>query len=182
MRIDRSLNLVLPLDGENGRMFVHSTPISRDVFELYYFSLAKAQAKIFTEGLGPLAGPRVAYLVLRDCAQESDKWDGPDGVQNGLINELVRLSNVMVPSPEGWKTISLYEAAKSKAVSDDDYGEILNILVFFTLVSWMFRSGMIPALISTMAVMWDTQTTSLNCTDFAASLPMSTKEGATTNH
>src|SRR5215831_13634119 len=110
VRISRSLNLVVPVDTEAGTIYVHSTPISRDVFERYYLVLSKTFAQIYQEGLAAIAGPRVGFLLLRDVAQNTrgtngapNAWEGTDGVANGLINEIRRLTNVIMPGPAGWE-------------------------------------------------------------------------------
>ena len=48
MRISKNLNIVIKVDtAEKGEVFVHSSPISRDVFEKYYNELGQ----VFTESL-----------------------------------------------------------------------------------------------------------------------------------
>ena len=56
MKINRALNLVIPIDSEKGQLFVHSTPISREIFEQYFLVISKTFAAIFSEGLGAIAG------------------------------------------------------------------------------------------------------------------------------
>ena len=61
MHINRKLNLVIPIERADGsQIFTHSTPISAEVFDKYFLVIAKTFSAIYSEGLGPLGGPRVA--------------------------------------------------------------------------------------------------------------------------
>ena len=105
MRINKALNLVIPVDWEmGGQIFVHSTPISREVFEQYFLVISKTFAAIFSQGLGAVAGPRIAYLMLKKTAEDMGLWAGPAGVGAGLMNEMIRLSNVIMPDEKGCKS------------------------------------------------------------------------------
>jgi hypothetical protein len=57
-----------------------------------------------------MSGPRVAAMILKDKAIELGVWDGPEGVERGLIQEIRRLANVFVPTDKGWETIPINEA------------------------------------------------------------------------
>jgi len=89
MKLDKALNLVIPIDQDEGRIYVHSTPISLEVFEKYFLAISKTFAAIYSEGLNVLAGPRVAALMLRRVSDDL-------GLDTGLIDEIRRLSNVIV--------------------------------------------------------------------------------------
>src|SRR5690348_319822 len=95
MKINRQLHLVIPLTGTDGsiRTYVHSTAISSDLFEKYWLVISKTFAQMHAEGLGNLAGPRVADKLLRATAEQLGTW--PD-VKSGLVAEIHRLTNVCV--------------------------------------------------------------------------------------
>ncbi len=181
LRIDKKLNLIVPVERDSGRLYVHAAPLSRDVFERYTMVIAKTFSRIYSEGLGAIAGPRVAANILKMVATELDEWEGPEGVQNGLMNEIVRLSNAVVPAQNGWQTIPLHDAVSKGLIDQDDLSEILNALVFFTLVSSMHRRNQVPEILKAIGPLWDTQTTSLNSTEFAGSLTTLIDSGNTTN-
>ena len=75
MKINRALNLVIPVELESGTVYIHSTPISREVFEEFYLVISKTFTRIFTEGLGAIGGARIANLMLRDVAKETNQLD-----------------------------------------------------------------------------------------------------------
>jgi hypothetical protein len=177
MKIDKNLNLVIPVERDDGAViYVHSTPLSREVFEKYYLVIAKTLDRIHSNGLGNISGARIANLMLKEIAKELGIWDGLDGVNNGLLQEIKRLSNVLIATDAGWKTVPLYNAIASGMFSDDDIIEIENYQVFFICVSSIHKKKEIPHFLETMHRLWDTLTTSLNSTEYAASLPILTQE------
>lgn len=177
MRIDRNLNLVLPIDTDTGTIYVHSMPISREVFEKYYRVISKVFAQIIAEGFAYslAAGPRVASVMLRETAKELGQWDGPDGVENGLMAEIRRLSNVVMPTTEGgWSTIPFQEAITRKLLDPEDIMEAEGAIVFFTCNSSMHRRDQLKDILDGMVRLWDAQIISLNSSAFCNSLPIST--------
>lgn len=165
MRISKELNLVIPMDG----MIVHSMPISRDVFEQFYKVIAKTYATLASEGL-MLMGPRVAYLTLKEVSGES--WCD---VENGLINEIVRLSNIGIVGENGWKTIPLATAIGSKKIDKDSTADIKGQLVFFTCVSSLVKKEDLKATLAITNGLWGSQSTLLNSTEYVSSLSTSTE-------
>lgn len=176
MKIDRRLNLVLEIEGEAGPLHVHSTPIDRAVYETYYEPLGLAFDRIFGKGLSATAGPRQAALYLKDAAVSLGKWEGRDGVENGLLNEIRRLTNVIAPGERGWQAMPYHDALRRCMIAADDAAEIENALIFFTLTSCVPNRREVPALLEFPIRLLGGQTTSLNCTEFAASLPISTPD------
>ena len=175
MKIDKKLNLVIPVESENGSIFVHATPISRDVFEKYFLVISQTFAAIYSEGLGQVAGPRVAALMLKKIAVDSGSWDGSDGVDNGLMNEIRRLTNVVMPGNNGWVTMQYQDAIECKLISQDDIDEIEGNIIFFICVSAVHKKNLIQGMLAMMSNLWATQISSLNSTEFARSLPISTE-------
>lgn len=174
MKLNRALNLVIQVERDDGvTVYVHAQPIGREVFETYALPLAKTFAAIVAQGLGTVAGPRVAALVLKEIAAEMGRWEGPGGVEQGLMPEIRRLANVVAPGEKGWTTLPLEDALRAEMLGEDDASEVLNALVFFTLSSRMNRRADLPAVLSAMELLWGAQTSSLDCTAFANSLPTS---------
>jgi len=174
MRINRALNLVIPLETEAGTAYVHATPIAREVFERYYLVMGKAFTKLYSEGLGALAGPRVAYLMLKEIATEAGAWSGPEGIENALVGEIVRLSNIALPGASGWEQIGLSDAKKRGLLDDDEFGEVLGQLVFFTLEARLHRRDQAMQMLALATGLWGSRITSSPFTDFLTSLPTST--------
>src|SRR5271154_5947554 len=111
MRLDRKLNLIIPIvRDDKSNIFVHSTPLSSEVFDTYFLVIAKTFSAIYAEGLGIIAGPRVADKMLRKVAKDMGVWDTKGGVQDGLIAEMHRLTNVVCAGKRGWEALPFADA------------------------------------------------------------------------
>jgi len=185
--ISRQLNLVIPITRDDGTtIYVHSSPVSAAVFEVYYLVLAKTFSELAKNGLDPRSGPSVAGLVLKQVAQETMRgagvswWDGADGVGGsaGLIAEMVRLSNVITPDPQtgGWATLPLQVALDRGLIGDDERAEVISLLTFFT-VSWRVAPRVDrERLVLGMVVIYELQSSHLSVTDFANSLKIANQD------
>lgn len=170
MKIARNMNLIAEVETENGQCWVHSTPISKEVYRQHFFILSKVFAAIFSEGLGVVAGPRIAYLLLERIASDMEIWEGETGVRNTLVNEIIRLSNLVYPvEGKGWDNQPL-EVALDKGIVDPD--DVIGELVFFTCVSAINKPAQAMGVMASVAGLWNSQITSLNVTDWTASLPI----------
>lgn len=176
MKIDAKLNIVIPVESDKGTIYVHSTPISHYVFERYFLTISKAFTAIYAGGLGTIAGPRISMLLLKKTAEDDGDWDGEDGVQRGLVAEIRRLSNVILPTENGggWQTIPLEVCVSRKILSPEDISEVENAIAFFIISTSMQRRAMLKVTLGGMASIWGVQTTSLGSTEFAGSLTTST--------
>jgi hypothetical protein len=155
-------------------MFIHSTPISADVFETYFLVIAKTFSAIYSEGLGAIAGPRIADKMLRKVATEMGAWDGPGGVSQGLFAEIRRLTNIMVSGGKGWEMLP-YEGAQANGTLDaTEASEVDAAIVFFTLASAMHKKTELAEILDGAMKLWGARTESLSCTDFRSSLKTST--------
>ena len=151
MKLNKALNLVIPVETDNGIIYVHSTPISRAIFEQYFLVISKTFSGIFSHGLGALAGPRIAYLMLKQTAQELGMWEGQQGVEKGLINEIIRLSNIVITGENGWETIPLDTAIKHGKIDSDTLSEVEGELVFFTCISCMNKANQALMILETVS-------------------------------
>lgn len=186
MRIDRKLNLVFPVDTAIGTVFVHSTPISREVFEQHYLVLGKTFTTLLTNGLSLVQGPNLALLLLRDVAKGTvvpghggSAWDE---VERGLLPEMRRLTNVMVPNSSGYRTVPFDVATRDGTIDADDAASVESMITFFTVASWGMRGQSkteIESFHDGMRLLWTAQITSSSCTEYAASLTTSTPEEST---
>jgi hypothetical protein len=176
MRIDRKLNFVVPIVDENDQpyAYVHSTPISTEVFDKYFLPLARTYSAIFALGLGPIAGPRVADKLLKKTSMDIGIWEGAEGVQAGLVSEIHRLTNVVTIGKAGWETVPWGFAKQNKLLSDADIAEVEAAICFFTLTSAVHPKNKLAEYLQVASSLWGGQTTSLNSTEFANSLPIST--------
>lgn len=181
MRLDNKLNLITEIETEDKTtIYVHSTPISREVFEKYFLIISKTFASIISEGLSFISGPRVAAMLLKKIAVDQGVWDGRNGVDVGLMSEIRRLSNVVMPSSSGWVTVPFQDAIDKKLLDGDDIAEVEGLICFFICASAMSRRTEVASVLERMRL-WGSQTTSLNSTAYAASLPTSTETETSSN-
>lgn len=169
MKVDKKLNLIIPVETENGVIYFHSTPISRPVFEKYYLLIGKVFASLYAEGLQIIAGPQLAYLMLKDLAEKSGKWED---VQQGFINEIRRLTNVVL---DGREITPLQNVVDKGLVDEETLREVESAIVFFIVSSAMHKKGMLTAMMEVATGLYGWETTFLNSTEYAASLPMLTE-------
>jgi hypothetical protein len=172
MKLNEKLNLVVPVyedDGETIRAYVHSTPISREVFEENFLLISKTFTDIHARGLGEVAGPRIASMMMKAVAKSQRN----EAQALSLMNEIRRLTNVLVRTDKGWEMIPFHEVVERKTISDDDLSEVENAIVFFIVISAMQRRQLLHEMLPGAASLWGAQTSLLGCTAFAASLPTS---------
>lgn len=170
MEVNKDLNLVVPIDRGDVTVYAYSVPISRQVFESYHSVLAKAFSELTEGGISVVASLATARLALRDAAIAKGAWEGKGGVQDGLMREIRRLTQVYVPTDDGWDTMLLDDAAKRSLMDEDEILEVENAIVFFTLISRMFKKSMRQIVVNGMASMAGLPTTSLPFMEWHASL------------
>ena len=176
MKINKQLNLVVPVETESGIYHIHATPISLEIFERYFRIIGMTFARLQDDGLIAL-GPKMAFLTLKEVATELNSWDSKDGVQL-LINEIIRLSNVSIPSDNGWSSLPLDSAIKSGAFDDKDLQKIKGSLVFFTCISSIHDQSLVAATMNHMNGLWGLLTTSLGFMEYQTTLPTLTETGS----
>ncbi|HFT9206460.1 hypothetical protein [Escherichia coli] len=169
MKISRNMNLIIPVRTEKGNGWIHATPISKEVFKEHFFILSKTFSAIFSEGLGVVAGPRIACLMLERISSDMNIWDGEKGVRNTLVNEIIRLANLVYPvEGKGYDTLPLDMALERGIVEFDD---VAGELVFFTCVSSINTPEQTEQMMLAVSGMWNSRTSSLSLTEWIASLP-----------
>lgn len=174
MKIDHRLNLVLPVDTPIGECYVHSTPIGYPVFEKYFKVMSRTWASLVTLG-APLSGPKVPMMELKDFAQAQGIWDGPQGVRLGLVEEMRRLTSVIVPAENGgWEPRMLMDAHREGIIDDEDVAEIEGAVAFFTLASHVQHRRSHATTFGGLGMLWGAQVTSLSCSEYTNSLSTST--------
>lgn len=175
VKINKDFNLVVTLDREEGgQIHIHSTPVPQAVFEQYYMIIARAFAEIYGKGLGLVAAPRVAALVLRDIGKQLGMWDAEPGRSAGLLAEIRRLSHVIVPEGRGWGAITLQDALDRKLLDAEDISEVEGVIAFFICVYAMHHRNVRREILEPAVPRWSGQITSLSATEFRDSLPTST--------
>src|SRR6516225_11591757 len=132
VKLNRKLNLVMSVETGDGNIFVHSQPISREVFEDNFLPISRAFTAVYTNGLGPVTGPRVAALLLKQEAKTLNVWER---TQQSLMGEIYRLTNVISPSDSGWESMPFDVAKKRGILNDDEAAEVENCIVYFICAS-----------------------------------------------
>ena len=183
MKIDRNLNLVMQVQTEkNGLVYIHSSSISRSVFEQFYLELGKVFSQCFdsvNQAHLALSAPQLAYPALKSIAQKAGNWDGADGVKFGLVNEIIRLTNVVFAGENGWETVPFDTAVKRKILDEDEEAEALSSLVFFTAISKVAPKDLKNSFLEMAGSLRNWELISSDVTEYLAGLPTLTKKGNT---
>ena len=172
MIVNEKLNLVIPLEREDGPVYVHSTPISKMVFERYFLVISKTFSEIYAGGLGAMSGPRVAAMLLRKIATDNGALDD---VEKGLFAEIRRLTIFICPGLNGWEQTTLHDAIQRNLLDEDELSEVENALTFFIVASAMHRRKERKMILEGAATFWGGQVTLLDCMAWIASLTTSTE-------
>lgn len=140
MRVNRALNLVVPVQRDDVTIYFHSTPISRAVYEGNFRLIAAAHAEIFgSGGAYAMNGARIAALTLKDvgAARATESGREGDGGAAALLGEIRRLTVAIAPNGVAWDTIPVDAAIAKGLIDQDEWSEVENAIVFFTLIWWM---------------------------------------------
>lgn len=185
-RLDKKLNLVFPITHQDKLMYIHSMPIRRETFEQYFLVISKTFAEIYKQDLQLFAGPRICALMLKQVAKETLRvdgrtwWEGPDGVEAGLINEIHRLTNVVCTDESGrWVTMPYEDAVIHRIIDEDDIQEVEGVLAFFTVNYAIHKREIAWGILTSGGELWGWQITSSGLPEFRASLTTLTQEDST---
>lgn len=183
MKINKNLNLVVQIQTTDyGTVHIHSTAVSREIFEQFYLELGKVFSQCF-ESDNPshvaLSAPRLAYPSLKSIATQSGTWDGPSGVKFGLINEIIRLTNVIYCGENGWETLPFDLAIKRGIIDEDEEAEVMSSLVFFTAISKVAPRDFRVSFLEMAGNLRHWVVTSLDCMAYQTGLPTLTKTDVT---
>lgn len=182
VKINRKVNLALTLLNEEGnpRAYVYSAPLGREVFETYFMTLTKTYAAMVENGSEWMfrMGPRVASLMIKRVATLDGSWSGPDGVEQGLMNEVRRLTNVYVLQEKGWDTIPYDDARRDNLLDADEQLEVENALTFFTCCSASMSPMEGNEFLAAVFGLFGAEVSLLSDTEWMNSLPTSTPAGS----
>lgn len=167
---------------KNGLVYIHSTSISRSVFEQFYLELGKVFSQCFdsvNQAHLALSAPQLAYPALKSIAQKAGNWDGAGGVKFGLVNEIIRLTNVLVSGEKGWESIPFDIAVKREVINEDEEAEALSSLVFFTAISKVAPKDLKNSFLEMAGALRNWDLTSSDSMEFMSGLPILTKKEST---
>jgi hypothetical protein len=173
IKINRKLNLVLTLETDDGNIYIHSTPISRVAFEDNFLTISRTFNAIYANSLGPIAGPRVAALMLKQEATALGVWEK---TQQSLMSEMYRLTSIILPGENGWETMPFDIARKRGIIDEYTVGEVENTLVYFMCSSAIHQKEEMEMARQGLSSLWGAQIISSNATEFMSSLPISIQE------
>ena len=183
MKIDRNLNLVMQVQTDKkGTVFIHSSSISRSVFEQFYLELGKVFSQCFdsiNQAHLALSAPQLAYPALKAISKQAGNWDGAGGVKFGLVNEIIRLTNVLVSGERGWESIPFDTAVKREVLNEDEEMETLSSLVFFTAISKVAPKDLKNSFLEMAGALRSWELTFSECTEYMSGLPILTKKEST---
>lgn len=176
VEINRRLNIVDEVTNENGTIYVHSTPIRREVFDQHYLLLTKTINRMYEENITPVMGARIGFRLMRDISKEMGDATA-EKFNSFLMPEIMRLTNVLAPDKDngGWAMLPFEKALKDGLIDEDDADVVRNHFVFFTAASWIHtRKELAEMIYPLMINALGSRIVSSTCTDFKDSLPMST--------
>lgn len=173
VKIDRKLNLVIPIDTDRGTFYVHAMPIGLEVFDQNFLFLGRVYGAMFEEH--GIVGPRNATRFLKRIATEMEVLEE---IEQTLLPEMRRLANVLVPSSGGYDVIPWQHALDRSIFDDEDTRGVENILVFFMLTWHMSKREELPLVLEMANGLGARLSTSLTPTAFADSLKISTEPAA----
>jgi hypothetical protein len=188
MHIDEKLNIVVPVRSDESGVRIHAyhTPISREVYEANFRTLAATKSALQAKGNAYILtmGPQTACLMLQDEGRkdsmqrlELDAKGNPlDGGVVALREEIKRLTGIMAPQPDGWKVIPVDIALSRGVIDSEEWSEVESALVFFTAWSATVKRAERNKTIQASASLLEGSSTSLSASDFLASLPKLTQE------
>jgi hypothetical protein len=167
--INKKLNLILPLEIDDKKMWVHSTPISREVFEANYLLFVKTLSNLYFNGIGPGMAPRVASFALKDMAKEINS---ENDITVPVIQEIYRLTYVLMvdPATNKWAAKPFVEVKMKNLIDEETLREVENALIYFTVASAIHLKSELPTVMVGLSSIWGAQTTSLNAMDYCNSL------------
>lgn len=168
MRIDKRLNLIIPVQRDDAsEIFVHSSPITAQTFDLYFEVISATWNRLMTGGHF-LTGPLIADKMLRKVAQEMGVWDTDGGVEHGLVAAIHQRTNVLTPGTKGWDLLPLDQS--KKALSDEDAAKIEAAITFFTVASALLPPSTLQERIGGIVKMWGARLDFCSCTELRSSL------------
>jgi hypothetical protein len=166
----------------NGTVHIHSTSISRSVFEQFYLELGEVFSQSFNSDNPKhiaLSAPQLAYPALKSISTKLGNWDGAGGVKFGLVNEIIRLTNVIVSTENGWESIPFNIAVKNEVLNEDEESEAISSLIFFTAISKVAPRDWKDSFLEMAGALRSWVTTSLDSTEYQNGLPILTKKEGT---
>lgn len=197
MRLTKGLHFAFEVESENhGTIHVHTASIARATFEAYYAELKAAFEACFNAG-DPMTfvvtGPRIAYAAMKAAATARGTWEtprdksgatianAPTNVQDGLINELIRLTTIACASEGGgWQPLPMATAIARGILDEEAHYEILGLLCFFSAASKVGPRDVVQDMMTMMEEAGKWQFGSWNSTAYVASLPISMPDESTT--
>lgn len=183
MKIDRSLNLVLTVDREDGAtLYVHSVPIPFELYESFFLTVSKTWTALAACGREYLmrTAVRTAAFMLKRTAESDGVWSGEGGVEAALMGEIRRTTMIAVPKDGGgFEEIPLQVCIDQKRMSAADVSEVENAICFFMSGSAVMSRSDARAILPLVFGLYGAEVTSLSSTEFLASLPTSKPEEPT---
>lgn len=174
--INRRLNLVLLLETPKGELQVHHEPIDRLTYEAHFLLITLTMTRYYQRNIPPLTAARSAHLMMKEVAKDEDRLKD---FEENLMPEIIRRTNVLVPTNGVIMPMPLQTALNNGTITDDDRAEVLNHVCFFTAASWGHKPDELDAVIYPLLNASGLRTTSLNCTELITSLMTSTQTGDT---
>jgi hypothetical protein len=170
--LNRKLNVVFSVETDKGKVYVHSTPVSRQIFEDNFLVMSRTLTATYKHELGPAMGPAVAALLLKQEAKAVGGEVELARVTQSFIGEVRRLTNVIYATEgKGWESLPFSVAVQRGVLDDDSAAEVENSIVYFMCASALHRKAELSVVLDGLKAVWSAETTSFNATEYMRSLP-----------
>lgn len=141
MKINHNLALTYDIGDFKG----YSIPVSREVFEANFKLISATKAALFSGDWKQAVqvGQIIATLTLLDEGRKlADKSENKgDYGAKALLQEIKRLTTILVPSSSGWDYATVDECIKSNKIQEEQWKEVESDLVFFMCVYALSRTS-----------------------------------------
>lgn len=176
--LDKRLNLVLEVERDDKSVvYVHSIPISRQMWKTHYTFLSMAITSMYDDGFPPSMCARICYQRMQELAEQHKDRFGD--LSRTLFAEIWRLTTILVPTDHGYEDIPFYNVMKNgKDLDQDNIEEVQNFICYFTAASWVHglnrkdREAFQQLLTKGFGV----QITALQLTEYKNTVPISKSE------
>jgi hypothetical protein len=136
--------------------------------------ISRTFTAIYTNGLGPVTGPRVAALLLK---QEAQALGICERTQQSLMAEIYRLTNIVAPGSEtGWEPMPWDVAKKREFIDAEIAAQVENCIIYFTCASSIHLKAELTVALEGLSTLWGAQTTLSSITEYMNLLQTSMRE------
>ena len=174
--ITPDLKIKFPLAINGAKIWLHSEPISEDVFDQFFDELSWLYAKIQRESLWYDAAIGSISKHIRKYAEKQGTLHGLNGLEQEFFSVILAKTTAFVPAEKGgYEQLPLSTLIARGQLSGKTVRTIEGILLFFTLGVVNYEGEKQADFISGTIGRYSVQSTLLSATECLSSLPTLTE-------